>query len=121
MQARVGPGLALIRSHTIEWTPLSEVSGAAFKLLHQDDQTGRYTALLSLDPGARLPGHKHSTVEEIYVIDGTAVIGAVEVGPGAYCRSEPGSVHGAMQTPDGCTLFVIGCERDELLYDDELE
>jgi anti-sigma factor ChrR (cupin superfamily) len=69
-------------------------------------------------PGSRLPSHKHVIAEEIYVIEGSALIGTVEASEGAYCRSEPESIHVAIVSPDGCTLLVLGSERDELLDDE---
>jgi anti-sigma factor ChrR (cupin superfamily) len=85
--------------------------------MHRDPRSGLYTALLRLSPGALVPGRRHVAVEEIYVVSGVATLDGHDLEAGDYLRAEADSVHPSMTTKNGCTLFVVSSDHDEILED----
>jgi quercetin dioxygenase-like cupin family protein len=114
-RAELAPGILLVRPEGLEWRALPMVPGIDVKVLFRDEEAGIFRALVRMAPGAELPRHQHAAHEEIYIVEGTAVHAGVEARAGEYCHSDPGSVHEAISSPAGCTLFLVGSERDELL------
>jgi quercetin dioxygenase-like cupin family protein len=96
------------------WQPFTP--GVARKLLHQE--AGVMSYLLRLDPGARLPPHRHPIDEECIVIEGRLHVGThTEIGPGAYHRAGRGALHPSIVAPAGATVFLRGAvpEADDVL------
>lgn len=114
LRAPIAPGITLVRPDAAPWRPFPKVPDVTVKLLFRNPQAGLYTALLKLEAGACLPAHRHAAVEEMYVVDGVAMVGETEMCAGDYCRSEPGSVHETIRTAVGCTILLMGSERDEV-------
>jgi hypothetical protein len=114
LRAPIAPGITLVRPDAAPWRPFPKVPDITLKLLFRNPQQGIYTALLRLDAGAALPSHRHAATEEMYIVEGVAMIGEIEMCAGDYCRSEPGSVHERIRTAVGCTILLTGSERDEV-------
>jgi quercetin dioxygenase-like cupin family protein len=108
-------GVTLVRPVQMEWRPFPLVAGVTVKLLHRDATSGAYRALVRMAPGATLPRHRHAGPEEFLVVEGSAAVGSVEARAGEYCHAEPGSVHEPISSAGGCTFFLVGSERDEVL------
>ena len=51
----------------------SQFPGIEYKTLLVDEDTGMLTALLRMAPGARLPDHEHTRIEQTFVLEGTLV------------------------------------------------
>ena len=87
------------------WKPF--VDGVQIKVLHQDAGTMSY--LLKLEPGARLPAHRHPADEECIVIEGSVRVGTqVTVGRGGYHLAHRGALHPTISTDTGATIFLRG-------------
>jgi quercetin dioxygenase-like cupin family protein len=94
----------------LDWQPTT-FPGCYTKTLLTDPSTGLLTALMKLEPGAVLPDHEHSQIEQTYVLDGHLVDQAgpdkgLEIGPGQYVWRPAGSRHTA-HSPNGCTILAI--------------
>ena len=88
-----------------DWRPFTP--GVALKVLHE--QGGVLSYLLRLDPGARLPPHRHPIDEECIVIQGRLLVGThTEIGPGGYHLAHRGALHPSVIAPDGATVFLRG-------------
>jgi quercetin dioxygenase-like cupin family protein len=88
-----------------QWQPF--LAGVLIKVLHEHD--GVLSYLLRLAPGARLPAHRHPIDEECIVLDGRLRVGTkLEVGPGGYHLAHRGSLHAAISTDTGATVFLRG-------------
>jgi quercetin dioxygenase-like cupin family protein len=107
-------GLLISRAGEIAWEPVG-IPGIRCKTLFVDSRRQYTTSLISMEPGANYPSHRHNDIEEVYLLDGDLVVEDVNMRPGDYCRSEPGSIHGAARTTSGVLLLVFSSQRDELL------
>ena len=88
----------------IEWEP-TKYPGVSIKMLYRD-ASGKLTTLTRMAAGARLPDHRHTGVEQSFVLEGTLVDddGACEAGN--FVHRSQGSVHSAW-SPDGCIVLGI--------------
>lgn len=107
-------GLFISRSGEIPWEAVG-IPGITCKTLFVDSQRHYATSLVSMEPGAVYPPHRHNEIEEVYLLEGDFLIEGLNLGPGDYCRSEPGSIHGVGKTTAGALLLVFSSQRDELL------
>jgi len=73
--------------------------GIAIKVLYSDD-SGITTALFKLDPGAVVPLHEHTALEQTYVIEGTIEDHEGVCGPGQFVWRPGGNRHEA-RSPNG--------------------
>jgi quercetin dioxygenase-like cupin family protein len=74
-------------------------------VLRSDADTGASTALIKLEPGARVPAHDHPGGEELYVLEGDFQVGAERLGPGDYLYTPPDVTHAASSI-GGCLVLV---------------
>lgn len=96
------------------WQPYGE--GVQIKVLHEHE--GALSYLLRFAPGARIDAHRHPVDEECVVLEGVLKVGGrIEVGPGGYHLARAGSLHAAISTDTGATIFLRGAEPhvDQLL------
>lgn len=88
-----------------DWQPF--VDGVRIKVLHEHD--GVLSYLLRLEPGARLPAHRHPIDEECVVLEGRLRVGSrIEIGPGGYHLAHQGALHATISTRTGATIFLRG-------------
>lgn len=100
----------------LDWQP-TRFPGVMMKLLWEDPNGEAFTALFRMDPGARLPRHRHLGVEQSYVLEGSLVDEEGVCTAGNFVWRLPGSVHSA-HSPDGCLALGIFQKANEFL--DEL-
>ncbi len=117
VSAQIATGITLVRPDCTDWQPHPVASGATLKLLYHNAQTGDYTALVRLMPGSTFPARKHLALEEMFLVTGSATIGALEMHAGEYTRAEPSSEHPEIRTATGCTFLVSGSEHDEMIVE----
>mgnify|MGYP001177312618 FL=1 len=86
----------------MEWGP-TEFPGIQIKVLYSDDQ-GMTTALFKLQPGAVVPLHEHTAIEQTYILEGTLEDHEGVCGPGQFCWRPAGNVHEAV-APDGAVIL----------------
>lgn len=80
-------------------------------LRHTD---GGSSVLLALDPGTVLPMHRHRYLEEGLVLSGRMQMGVLDLGPGDYHVSFPGSRHDRITSTGGCITYLRGTSLGSL-------
>lgn len=105
-------GISLIHSATMAWEECG-IPGVTVKVLAVDEARGYRTSLVHMQPGARLPEHRHAGVEEVFLLEGDFTVEGVRLAPGDLCYSDGGSVHGVGATEGGCTFLAVASVRDE--------
>jgi anti-sigma factor ChrR (cupin superfamily) len=83
----------LIHGDSLPWMPLG--AGTWYKLFRVSPETGQWSALLKMEPGARFAPHKHFGAADFYVLKGALEYRAGIAREGDY-GYEPNTVeHGA--------------------------
>jgi len=90
-----------VRTDDIPWTPMC--TGIDMKVLVRDDETGLFTGLFRLAPGAVVPDHVHNDVEQTYVLQGTFSDQDGDAHAGDFVWRPKGNRHEAW-TRDGCVI-----------------
>ncbi|HWW75527.1 MAG TPA: cupin domain-containing protein, partial [Pyrinomonadaceae bacterium] len=62
-------GYLVVRKDEGKWRPTGD-AGISYKLLYADRERGTYTTLVRMEPGARIPAHRHVGVEQCLVLEG---------------------------------------------------
>jgi quercetin dioxygenase-like cupin family protein len=106
-------GLTFIKASEGTWRGIAP--GVMAKLLSFDPISGRTTTLLRFSPGTSYAPHRHTAVEELYVLEGGCCIAGREMATGDYHRAETGTVHHDTSTDEGCLLLVISSPQNEML------
>jgi anti-sigma factor ChrR (cupin superfamily) len=86
----------------------SHLTGVTARMLHLDPTTKRFSAVVKLEPGSRIPPHHHDGLEECLVLDGELIVGGVRMRAGDHQWAEAGSDHGEQWTDVGATLLLSG-------------
>jgi len=89
--------------------------GVTAKLLSFDPVSQRITTLLRFAPGTRYAPHRHTAVEELFVLEGGCSIAGRAMTVGDYHRAEAGTEHHDTSTDEGCLLLVISSPQNEML------
>ena len=76
--------------------------GIRIKVLYSDD-SGITTALFKLDPGAVVPLHEHTALEQTFVLEGTIEDHEGVCGPGEFVWRPAGNRHEAV-APNGAVI-----------------
>ena len=77
--------------------------GIRIKVLYSDSD-GITTALFKLDPGAVVPLHQHTALEQTFVIEGTIEDHEGVCGPGQFVWRPAGNQHEAV-APNGAVIL----------------
>jgi anti-sigma factor ChrR (cupin superfamily) len=93
-----------LKTDEIPWEPMSGAPGVHMKVLVQDRQSGLFTGLFKLDPGAVVPDHVHTALEQTYVIEGTFADQEGVATAGDFIWRPAGNRHQA-HSPDGCVIL----------------
>ena len=96
----------------IEWEP-TPWPGIWNKVLYED-ASGRRTVLTRMEPGARLPRHRHVGLEQSFVLEGSLVDEDGACTAGNFVWRRAGSIHSAW-SPDGCVGLGIFETPNEFL------
>ena len=94
-----------VKVDALPWEP-SKFPGIEWKVLMHDEQRGLMTALLRLQPGARLPLHEHVDIEQTFMLEGTLRDHEGECRAGDFVWRPAGSRHVA-EAPDGALMLAI--------------
>jgi anti-sigma factor ChrR (cupin superfamily) len=84
------------------WEP-TKFPGIEIKVLYTDD-SGITTALFKLAPGAVVPLHEHTALEQTYVLEGTIEDHEGVCGPGQFVWRPAGNQHEAV-SPNGAVIL----------------
>jgi len=88
--------------------------GIRIKVLYTDD-SGMTTALFKLEPGAVVPLHEHTALEQTYVIDGSLEDHDGKCGPGQFVWRPAGNQHEAV-APKGAVLLSFFLKPNRFAY-----
>ena len=98
-----------LRSHLVEaskmsWQP-TQFAGIEMKILYSDDE-GRSTILFKMAPGAVVPLHEHTALEQTYMLEGSLEDAEGACGAGDFVWRPGGNIHVA-HAPNGATFLAI--------------
>ena len=106
-------GLTFVKASEGTWRGIAP--GVMAKLLSFDPVSRRTTTILRFSPGTRYAPHRHTAVEELYVLEGGCSIAGRAMSVGDYHRAESGTIHHETSTDDGCLLLAISSPQNEIL------
>ena len=90
---------------SLEWQP-SPFEGVSAKILLLDENGGVRTMLVKMEPGATIPDHEHTGLEQSYILEGTLEDHDGVCGPGQYVWRPVGNRHVAT-SPNGALMLVM--------------
>ena len=93
-----------------EWEDVAP--GISCKLLATDTVRDRVSMLVRLAPGASYPPHRHTGVEELFLLYGELWIEDRRLYPGDYNRGEAGATDKHVWSETGCTCILITSPSD---------
>jgi len=108
------PGVFIVRGGEGDWQPTVH-PGVAVKRLAVDPERDYITMLVRMEPGSSYPSHRHAGAEECFVLEGDLKVGDQTLRSGDYQCARSGSEHTVQSTENGCLLFIISSQNDELL------
>ena len=98
------------RSHYIDVVGMkwetTKFPGIEMKVLYTDPASGLSTILFRLAPGAEVPLHEHTALEQTYMVGGRLVDHEGECTPGNFVWRPAGSRHIA-RAPEGAILLSM--------------
>jgi len=109
----------IVQTEDQVWHPLTEnginYEGVFVKSLRFDSEKQRSTTiLLKFQKGSSYPYHNHPAGEELFILDGEAIIEGATLKKGDYLYTPPNFKH-AVKTKMGCTILFIIPEEVEIL------
>jgi len=106
-------GLLISRSAELAWRDMAP--GIAFKPLFEDGQRKYNTCLVRMDAGAHYPSHRHSEIEELFMLSGDLHVEGEVMESGDYCRADTGTIHGETFSDSGCLFLLMASQQNEVL------
>jgi len=107
-------GLCVVRATQGDWEATG-APGVTVKQLSVDQERDRATMLVRMAPGSLYPAHRHAGKEECLVLEGDLRVGDLVLRAGDYQCAWASSVHGVSSTVEGCLLFIVSSQHDELM------
>lgn len=92
--------------------------GIKIKVLLEDKDIGLQTVMIDWAPGAVLPLHEHTRIEQTYVLKGSFGDDDGITTAGNYVWRPAGSIHSA-KSEEGCVLLSIFLKPNRFLDQDE--
>jgi len=68
-----------------------------------------------MEPGARIPRHRHAQVEELFVLSGDLHVEDQVMFAGDYCRADLDSVHDQSYSKTGCVFLLMSSPENQIL------
>jgi anti-sigma factor ChrR (cupin superfamily) len=93
-----------VAASAMPWQPTA-FEGIEMKILYADEE-GRSTILFKMAPGAIVPLHEHTALEQTYMLEGSLEDIEGKCGPGDFVWRPGGNVHVA-HAPNGALLLSI--------------
>jgi putative transcriptional regulator len=99
----------------IDWRETRH-EGLALKVLRRDETTKGATVLIRMRPGCAYPAHRHTGLEEVFIIQGGYRDAAGEHHAGDYVINDAGSAHHptALEGED-CVMLAVAHSGIELI------
>lgn len=109
----------ITKSYETEWKPLVEsgvdTKGIFVKTLRYDEGNKRSpTILLKFEAGSSYPYHNHPAGEELFVLEGSAIVEGATLTKGDYLYTPAAFKHKVI-SKEGCVLLFIVPEEVEIL------
>jgi anti-sigma factor ChrR (cupin superfamily) len=98
--------LADVRPHDGGWV-YAGAPGVDMRRLFRDKETGRTTILLRMEPGARIPAHRHGDDEQCLVVSGDIRWGELVYREGDFVVMGKGSNHPEIYSEGGNVLLLV--------------
>lgn len=92
-------------SHEGQWRKLFE--GGYSKVLFTEPTNGYVTSLLKLEPGTRLPNHRHKGNEQCMIMMGEFRMHGKIYGPGDFTVALDGTEHLDLYTETGALVMLV--------------
>lgn len=99
------PPSTYLDAAAMPWEP-TKFPGIAMKLLYADPATGFSTMLFRMDPGAEVPLHEHTAVEQTYVLEGSLEDAEGACFAGGFVWRPAGNTHVA-RAPNGAVFLSV--------------
>lgn len=94
----------------LEWVE-GPYPGVKMKVFPSEIESGTYSILLDVPPGARLERHDEPLNEVFYVLGGNVSIEGKPCSEGTYYFTPAGMAHGPFETDEGCLILVTKFSR----------
>jgi hypothetical protein len=73
-----------------------------------------------MDAGAHYPSHRHSEIEELFVLSGDLHVEGQIMGSGDYCRADSATIHGETFTDSVACSYCLRHNRTRFLPEQDL-
>jgi anti-sigma factor ChrR (cupin superfamily) len=104
LQEKLAAGRSnLVDVKNMPWSP-APFPGVQIKVLFNDPATGMSTVMVKIEPGAKIPLHEHTGIEQAFVLEGSIVDHDGEVTAGNYTWRTAGSKH-VNTAPNGAVVL----------------
>src|SRR6202789_2305840 len=87
------------------WSP-TDFPGIEMKVLYSDKASGAATIMFKMDPGAVVPLHEHTALEQTFMLSGSLEDSEGSVGAGDFVWRPGGNIHVA-HAPNGATFISV--------------
>ncbi len=94
----------IVAASGMPWQP-TQFAGIEMKILYSDDE-GRSTILFKMAPGAVVPLHEHTALEQTFMLEGSLEDAEGSCGPGDFVWRPGGNIHVA-HAPNGATFLSV--------------
>ncbi len=94
-----------VKPQEMAWA-VTQFPGISIKVLYEDKSKGEMTCLLKWAPGASLPMHKHSELEQSYVVEGSFSDHDGTCRAGEYVWRKAGSFH-ETHSAEGAVVLAV--------------
>jgi anti-sigma factor ChrR (cupin superfamily) len=98
-----------LRSHIVTASKMpwqeTHFEGIEMKILYSDDE-GRSTILFRMAPGAVVPLHEHTALEQTFMLEGSLEDAEGKCGAGDFVWRPGGNIH-VVHAPEGATFLAI--------------
>lgn len=93
-----------VKTDEVPWEPMAQSPGIDMKVLVSDPDSGLFTGLFRMAPGAIVPDHVHNEIEQTYVLEGDFCDQDGEAHAGDFIWRPKGNRHEAY-TKNGCVIL----------------
>jgi anti-sigma factor ChrR (cupin superfamily) len=104
--------LTTVRKNEGQWFESSP--GVMVKRLFENPETGTFTTLVRMLPGAVGTLHRHPGIEECIILEGDFHVAGSRLGPGDYHVAGAASIHDQPYSIGGALLLIIGPPYERL-------
>jgi len=106
----------LIHSDELAWMPLGP--GTSYKLFRVSPETGQWSGLIKMEPGARFAPHKHYGAADFYVLKGALEYRAGVASAGDY-GYEPNTIEHGATTCSEETIITFTAYGPIIFYNED--